>query len=1289
MEARNTNTPVSKNQDIHRLVKSNDIEAIKSLFKSLQGKASEKKVLLNSTSQEFKYTPFALACQLGYLPIVELLLAEGADINSVNDEFKRTPLMLACQANQKAVVNFLIQANADVRGGIRVRKSSIDFARPYPEIVELLKVPVVKVINEQTKFCQDPKFKEIIQTDKQKYAKLALLCFSMADIEKDEQKIEETRYYNRLGHVITLATIEKLTEKEDPHMSGSLCFRSSCYFMQEGNYKEGMYYATLALKKYVVATINDESNRVFESQLHTDLFKLFAPFPELFLDIAKIYETVSLELRDFGFNNLHIADLTTQNSCQETLKHANNYLNLYTHQKNKNANSNKPFTDRSQEESVLRKSLAFNIDFINKASNFYKTFVEKTVMTDTKTLITKGNHWIKTNKMNEVVNFLKDNYLPLLEIYNTLIPNTEQLGHKLSELIHPDDKGQFILHPSSGLKIPLQVVNGIRVTHKLTYSQLNDVYDTFKVLASLVKQYSWDIVTFRYTMAQVIVSLILIKPPGIDPKKLNSMSIKLIEIVMELDFKAVCSECYHQVQDMEIFKNTNLALTKNVFSFDLLGELEIAIHNTKILDSKEELLQLKEMLSPYNRYYQEFEKANVLKYIPKRCLIGFEVINLQINPDLENRYAKAVIDFITNEKQDFNNRNYTDTAHIAFVALVKHYNLVTLPIQQEVQARDILDKLLKIAEYSINKLSVNEFAGIEFKVCLKNYSAFWQRHMLLLMKSGMAHLALKYSLSINEILTKKEAHCKQIIEENYINAITIIEPAIKDITNDVSTCKTVTSALISLIKHLAARRFYEQVAAVTQIIIKNINKFSLSNYDQVLIESLLQIMRDKELFVNKQHKVVFAELRILYLQRLISVHPLKQEVIGNIEKILPACERQFINKPSQCHEDTPIFILTANEMLANWYLSAGKHSEALDYFMNVIELAANFKIAAFNNISHTSQCLSKINIIIRELIQQGKNQLKNELSYPERKNILMEMISLYGNLGNNLQTTQSSIDATAHQKEIEQNRIDELIANIELLQLLDQEGRFKQVTIFGQQLLSNLENIDQLNKQIKMDNTIKEEYIKDILNIIELNSTKLNDYIKVKPKASLSSVGLFDQHATVTKDQKKKAKKKKTHQSNNENNAAKNKEEKKVPDNIDANNNNANNSKQEVTTAELKQYLYNKQGEKIARVGKAVEAQYLKKGQNALFPVLMKNIDGFLELKYSNYPVYKALKENALSGEFGNRKKYKQLGSGFFEVRAFGTPHRLVGHYVKGDNGQEQLLIDYFKKDGYHKGKNN
>jgi len=72
--------------------------------------------ILNHSGQPEQCLAFSalhLACCIGLIPVIELLLSRGAVVNIAN-QWDETPLHNACYEKQEAVITLLIGAGADV-----------------------------------------------------------------------------------------------------------------------------------------------------------------------------------------------------------------------------------------------------------------------------------------------------------------------------------------------------------------------------------------------------------------------------------------------------------------------------------------------------------------------------------------------------------------------------------------------------------------------------------------------------------------------------------------------------------------------------------------------------------------------------------------------------------------------------------------------------------------------------------------------------------------------------------------------------------------------------------------------------------------------------------------------------------------------------------------------------------------------------------------------------------------------------------------------------------------------
>lgn len=81
-----------------------------------------------------------LACELGYLDIIKILVKQGVDINSKMKYDECSPLMIACKKGDLEMTKLLVELGADVNQRDIQGRSPLHIAceNDYPEIVKLL-----------------------------------------------------------------------------------------------------------------------------------------------------------------------------------------------------------------------------------------------------------------------------------------------------------------------------------------------------------------------------------------------------------------------------------------------------------------------------------------------------------------------------------------------------------------------------------------------------------------------------------------------------------------------------------------------------------------------------------------------------------------------------------------------------------------------------------------------------------------------------------------------------------------------------------------------------------------------------------------------------------------------------------------------------------------------------------------------------------------------------------------------------------------------------------------------
>jgi ankyrin repeat protein len=132
---------------IHDAVLKGDVEKVKSLLKDHPELASAK-----DTTKAVENTPLQLASKKGSKEMLELLLANDADVNA-RDAFGRTALINAVIAGQKEGVELLIAHHADLNSQDMDGFSALNFASlaGHKEIVALLLANKAEVGNKDKK----------------------------------------------------------------------------------------------------------------------------------------------------------------------------------------------------------------------------------------------------------------------------------------------------------------------------------------------------------------------------------------------------------------------------------------------------------------------------------------------------------------------------------------------------------------------------------------------------------------------------------------------------------------------------------------------------------------------------------------------------------------------------------------------------------------------------------------------------------------------------------------------------------------------------------------------------------------------------------------------------------------------------------------------------------------------------------------------------------------------------------------------------------------------------------
>ena len=92
---------------LHLAVQARKKDAVKKVLSN-----KKQKVCVDVVGDLNGFTPIHLACKLGYLDMVQLLLKSKANINSLSTE-DESPLIIAAQFGHWEVVEFLLKHGAD------------------------------------------------------------------------------------------------------------------------------------------------------------------------------------------------------------------------------------------------------------------------------------------------------------------------------------------------------------------------------------------------------------------------------------------------------------------------------------------------------------------------------------------------------------------------------------------------------------------------------------------------------------------------------------------------------------------------------------------------------------------------------------------------------------------------------------------------------------------------------------------------------------------------------------------------------------------------------------------------------------------------------------------------------------------------------------------------------------------------------------------------------------------------------------------------------------------------
>jgi ankyrin repeat protein len=88
--------------------------------------------------KDYKETPLHQAAYKGHKEIVELFIAEGADVDAKDDK-GYTPLHWAARNGHKEIAELLIAKGADVNAKADGGRTPLDMAKLHPETADLLR----------------------------------------------------------------------------------------------------------------------------------------------------------------------------------------------------------------------------------------------------------------------------------------------------------------------------------------------------------------------------------------------------------------------------------------------------------------------------------------------------------------------------------------------------------------------------------------------------------------------------------------------------------------------------------------------------------------------------------------------------------------------------------------------------------------------------------------------------------------------------------------------------------------------------------------------------------------------------------------------------------------------------------------------------------------------------------------------------------------------------------------------------------------------------------------------
>lgn len=1288
--------------DIHLLINENKYKELEQIIKDLP--QTTKNSFVNALDAKFKQSPLALACSLGKVEIVDLLLENGADASL---------------------------------GGLRTRKSVLDHAKNYPNIVQKILAPIKKYVDGIN--TSDAKLTYIEK------GKIALLAFSLADYYAEQGASEQEQHYFKIASQLTTsitdhppATSSIATQVA---IQGPLNWRMFHYYFKREQYKIAIKFFDVAMTKFEKASVIEESNSLFEVEMYFSSFCQFCMVTKK-EDIAKIKQSMQLSLvmylnratrmqvgPDSGLKriceflhgnvkNMDILESVTtigdtiqfylEKRTIEPSLAANNEVNIYTtlsefctklcayyikagdianatvylemsnesinkieKQNTDNNNDAKQHIDKvlAQRINILKK---LNVSHINDL-NLYGNFIQTINSADFK------------NKVNSVkdykafVDIMQKTLLPVLQ----RIPNVKHFPVKqIGGMIQA-----CFSHRNGNIYI-----DNVQINASFPRKQLNELIKMSNVFSKIlhITKDPKDFRILNANLSKIITRLIEEDIKTIDPDALEAGIFELISILMNCEFDYIKS-----------LNDRDRNAIEESMTLTVLDEYMHMLFNKHKVTSRN-------VTSPFGRM------IGLMAPFYKQCYDEVSTLCPQLKFDTMTYLALSLVHFFSDNLQDcikytnmaisqtVNSTDEDDTScTIACMGMLSTLSAMKLFPKYDEACIKSLNELMESLKIGMPKFAKLQLLRSAKQELIAEVNIFWVKQAEQLAAEKMYHEALKYLLSATLHVLPFLDNSKTYVESNLLTVCTLVEPLIQQLSAKVGEVDLVIATILDIVDQLLTAKMTSQWNTVINTIISNLRIFKHLNSDAYFLNLLISKIENHHAVIDKDKNYMLAKLRISYLQALNQTS-LDDKTVETAANILDDCQ-QFVSQNAKHLNEFKEAIVVANTQLAAWYANARKNKEALDFYSNVIEL--HLQSTAPDESPSFMHALIESNKLMLQMVEDFATQHQ-----------LIEAINLCDEIIENLSflADETAMVAVQHKQ---------IILFIQYIKQLILTNKFSSALQVHEQLLAKINTsneavfsslmgeiievkqqceagikeqaqsiLEEINALMACKNFSKAIQLCDkwadklkILCNDEMTSVLLNQFASLRSKAIAEEKMLnytysttesisHHKHSTLFASEPKI----KTKGIASPANASPSKQQ---------NNNNASSPLDNQTSVRSSAPVNSHPD--LQKIGKRVAAPFIKFGTANLFPVLMKNIADFNKLKKTNTTLYKELKNAVLDG--GICKKHgesgiKYLGNGLWEAKV-NSRSRLLGKTVDGQDGFNYIVFDTFSANGLHRSK--